>query len=41
MYRFAAKCSVLAGFQGIDYDVIIGFHIVSSCGGLGNGSVNF
>ena len=39
MYPFEEKCSGLAGFQGIDYNVIIGFHILSSCGGLGNGRV--
>ena len=37
MYIFAAKCLVLAGFQGSNYDVIIGCLILDSCNLLGNG----
>ena len=36
MYPFAAKCLVLAAYQGIDYDVIKGFYLLSSYSGLGN-----
>ena len=37
MYPSAEKCSGMTGLQGIDCNVIIVFHILSSCGGLSNG----
>ena len=36
----AAKFTVLAGFQGGNYDVIIGLHILDSCNPLDNGRVS-
>ena len=38
-YSFAAKFFGSADFQVVDYYVIIGLHLISSCGGLGNGRV--
>ena len=39
LYTLAAKFPVFAGFQGSNYEVIIGYYILDSCIPLGDGRV--